>query len=52
MSGSVIVTLNEIINRNIYKKQQVNKSIFLELLNNVKIGIIYGLFVDAFKLGS
>nr|YP_010851384.1 hypothetical protein Ycf20 [Echinothamnion hookeri]WGH14481.1 hypothetical protein Ycf20 [Echinothamnion hookeri] len=24
----------------------------LRLINNIKVGIIYGLFVDAFKLGS
>lgn len=52
MSGSIIVTLNEVINKNIYKKNRINQSISLQLLNNVKIGIIYGLFVDAFKLGS
>nr|YP_009395550.1 hypothetical protein [Vertebrata isogona]ARW64621.1 hypothetical protein [Vertebrata isogona] len=52
MSGSIIVTLNEIINKNIYKKHRIHQSIVLQLLNNIKIGIIYGLFVDAFKLGS
>lgn len=52
MSGSIIITLNEIANKRIYKKKQVGKPLFLQLLNNVKIGIIYGLFVDAFKLGS
>ena len=52
MSGSIIVTLNEFINKLSYKSGKVNKFILLQLLNNIKIGVIYGLFVDAFKLGS
>ncbi len=52
MSGSIIVTFNEVINKLIYKKKYTEKFLILNLINNVKIGIIYGLFVDAFKLGS
>nr|YP_009395755.1 hypothetical protein [Herposiphonia versicolor]ARW64735.1 hypothetical protein [Herposiphonia versicolor] len=52
MSGSIIVTLNEIINKFIYKKKYTDKFIIFKLINNIKIGVIYGLFVDAFKLGS
>ena len=52
MSGSIIVTINEIINRNVYKSKRTDSIIIIQLLNNIKIGIIYGLFVDAFKLGS
>nr|ARW64938.1 hypothetical protein [Polysiphonia sertularioides] len=52
MSGSIIVAINEIINKSIYKHGRTDTFIILQLLNNVKIGIVYGLFVDAFKLGS
>lgn len=52
MSGSIIVTLNEITNKKIYSNKNINQHFIVQLLNNVKIGIIYGLFVDAFKLGS
>ena len=52
MSGSIIVTFNEIINKFIYKQKCTNKFVIFKLINNIKIGIIYGLFVDAFKLGS
>nr|YP_009654336.1 hypothetical protein [Pleurostichidium falkenbergii]QCH39623.1 hypothetical protein [Pleurostichidium falkenbergii] len=52
MSGSIVVTFNEFINQLIYKKKYINKLLLLKLINNIKIGIIYGLFVDAFKLGS
>jgi hypothetical protein len=31
---------------------EVQNPIFLELLNGVKLGLTYGLFVEAFKLGS
>jgi len=52
MSGSIIVTLNEVTNKKIYSNRNLNRYLIIQLLNNVKIGIIYGLFVDAFKLGS
>nr|YP_009393275.1 hypothetical protein [Symphyocladiella dendroidea]ARW61837.1 hypothetical protein [Symphyocladiella dendroidea] len=52
MSGSIIVTLNELTNKYIYKTNNTDKFLIFRLLNNIKIGIIYGLFVDAFKLGS
>lgn len=52
MSGAIIVTTNEVINQIIYNKNQNKKFFIIKLINNIKIGIIYGLFVDAFKLGS
>jgi len=52
MSGSVIVTFNELANRIIYRTKNTKTFLVLQLMNNIKIGIIYGLFVDAFKLGS
>nr|YP_009399070.1 hypothetical protein [Taenioma perpusillum]ARW68467.1 hypothetical protein [Taenioma perpusillum] len=51
ISAAIIVTFNEIISKIIYCSGKKNKY-FLKLLNNIKIGILYGLFVDAFKLGS
>lgn len=52
MSGSIIVTLNEITNKKIYSNKNMSQYLIVQFLNNIKIGIIYGLFVDAFKLGS
>lgn len=51
INAAFIITTNEFISKIIYglKKSQ-NK--YLNFINNIKIGIIYGLFVDAFKLGS
>ena len=51
-SASLIVTSNEIISRFIYCNKKQMKFITIYLINSIKIGIIYGLFVDAFKLGS
>lgn len=51
INAAIIITINEIISKIIYRlKKSHNKS--LKLINNIRIGIIYGLFVDAFKLGS
>jgi len=57
IAGSIIVTLNEIISQIIYSYKDnsgnnTNRLSILEIINSIKIGIIYGLFVDAFKLGS
>nr|QCI04477.1 hypothetical protein [Antithamnion hubbsii] len=52
ISASIIVTSNEIISRFIYQNKKQAKFITVYLINSIKIGIIYGLFVDAFKLGS
>nr|YP_009510400.1 hypothetical protein [Gracilaria caudata]YP_010196117.1 hypothetical protein LK014_pgp146 [Gracilaria caudata]AXI96073.1 hypothetical protein [Gracilaria caudata]UAD83514.1 hypothetical protein [Gracilaria caudata] len=51
--GSIIVTFNEIISKHTYKYMKSNYQFFsLYTFNYIRIGIIYGLFVDAFKLGS
>lgn len=51
IAASIIITLNEILSKLIYKQK---KHIFMisNIIKYIKIGIIYGLFVDAFKLGS
>lgn len=59
--AALIIASLEIISKNFYsfsiqilKSQKKNYSILelLKLSNYLKIGIIYGLIVDAFKLGS
>nr|YP_010195707.1 hypothetical protein LK100_pgp143 [Crassiphycus birdiae]YP_010196939.1 hypothetical protein LK099_pgp143 [Crassiphycus corneus]YP_010197143.1 hypothetical protein LK098_pgp143 [Crassiphycus crassissimus]UAD83104.1 hypothetical protein [Crassiphycus birdiae]UAD84743.1 hypothetical protein [Crassiphycus corneus]UAD84947.1 hypothetical protein [Crassiphycus crassissimus]UAD85150.1 hypothetical protein [Crassiphycus crassissimus] len=53
IAGSIIVTLNEIISKHTYKYIKGNNQfLILHTFNYIRIGIIYGLFVDAFKLGS
>ena len=52
ISGAIIVTFYEISSKMIYKNNSLKKSLIRTLINNFKVGILYGLFVDAFKLGS
>nr|YP_010198951.1 hypothetical protein LK147_pgp140 [Hydropuntia urvillei]UAD88400.1 hypothetical protein [Hydropuntia urvillei] len=55
IAGSLMVTFNEIISKRIYKyakKKEKYKVSSLHTINYTRIGIIYGLFVDSFKLGS
>lgn len=59
VAAAIIVTNQEIISKITYQNNilinydyniKLNK--YLKYCNNIKVGIIYGLFVDAFKLGS
>ena len=59
VAAAIIVTNQEIISKIIYQYKSLTYfqktpiiTIFLKYCNNIKIGILYGLFVDAFKLGS
>nr|YP_010865312.1 hypothetical protein QQR83_pgp062 [Campylaephora boydenii]WGT74181.1 hypothetical protein [Campylaephora boydenii] len=52
INASIIVTINEIFSKFFYSYYKKHKPIFMDISNSIKIGIIYGLFVDAFKLGS
>lgn len=52
ISAAIIITINEILSKFVYYKNKNTQYIVVQLVNNIKIGIIYGLFVDAFKLGS
>jgi energy-coupling factor transporter transmembrane protein EcfT len=56
-SALVLVLIVELINWLVYRNDQrpdrlPERPLLLELLNNAKIGLLYGLFVEAFKLGS
>lgn len=51
IAASIIIAYNEIISKIVYKYKG-QQLMILVAINNTKIGIIYGLLVDAFKLGS
>lgn len=51
IGGSIIVTIYESISRLVYYKNNNNLKRY-SITNHIKIGVIYGIFVDAFKLGS
>ena len=52
INASIIVTINEIFSKFFYSYYKKHKPLLIDITNSIKIGIIYGLFVDAFKLGS
>nr|YP_010336148.1 hypothetical protein MW609_pgp145 [Chroodactylon ornatum]UNJ14554.1 hypothetical protein [Chroodactylon ornatum] len=51
LAGAISVTYLELLSQWIYS-QDLDTNQFLMHLNSLRIGIIYGMFVDAFKLGS
>nr|QCI07241.1 hypothetical protein [Hypnea pannosa] len=51
IAAAIIVAYSEVISKIVYKYKN-KKLIIFTIINNLKIGIIYGLLVDAFKLGS
>nr|YP_010986026.1 hypothetical protein NDC12_pgp192 [Polyopes affinis]WOL36944.1 hypothetical protein [Polyopes affinis] len=51
IAGAIIVACSETISKFIYSLHN-SRSNLVNIINCIKIGIIYGLFVDAFKLGS
>jgi hypothetical protein len=54
--AAILVIFTEIISRLIYRRSPQYRgqpnNLLLELLNALKIGMTYSLFVEAFKLGS
>nr|YP_009313467.1 Hypothetical protein ycf20 [Galaxaura rugosa]SCW21721.1 Hypothetical protein ycf20 [Galaxaura rugosa] len=51
IGAAIIVAFYEIISQRIYLTSEFHQRINSQI-NEIKVGIIYGLFVDAFKLGS
>jgi Protein of unknown function (DUF565) len=52
-AAGVLVVLTELVSKLAYGTQQlVARSFAVDLLNALKIGLTYNLFVEAFKLGS
>jgi len=59
VASAVTLLVVELINRYVYAKQSTPtsrnaapKPLTKEILNSVKLGLVYGLFLEAFKLGS
>lgn len=52
----ILVLFAEIISVLVYRgdrpRGEEQRSLLLEVLNSIKLGLTYGLFVEAFKLGS
>lgn len=52
IGAGVLVVLTEIVDRIYYSRIRSQRFLWLEALNALKIGLIYSLFLEAFKLGS
>jgi hypothetical protein len=52
IAAALMVTFYEIASQFIYSRVNSESHKLKKQVNSVKIGILYGLFVDAFKLGS
>ncbi len=53
VAAAIVVTLVELINRLAYgAAEPVRRALPTEALNAIKIGIVYSLCLEAFKLGS
>jgi len=51
--AAMLVVLTELVSRLTYRAPaKTGRSLLLQILNAFKIGLIYSLFVEAFKLGS
>ena len=51
--AALLVFLTELVNRVVYGgNQPAVRSLWVDMLNALKIGLTYNLFVEAFKLGS
>lgn len=60
VSAAIVVLIVELTNRYVYGAKRVTsidgslapRLLTTEILNSIKLGLVYGLFLDAFKLGS
>lgn len=55
VAGATATFMVEAISRYVYTRQakvEPSSSLLKDVLNSVKIGLIYGMFVEAFKLNS
>ena len=51
IAAAIIITFNETMSKLVYSQRHY-PILILSIIKYTKIGIIYGLFVEAFKLGS
>jgi hypothetical protein len=52
--AGIVLFLTEVVSRWVYRRPIAGEQrpLAVEVINNLKIGVTYSLFVDAFKLGS
>jgi len=53
VAAAIVLVVVEVMNRLAYGgAERVRRSLPIETLNALKVGLVYSLFLDAFKLGS
>jgi Protein of unknown function (DUF565) len=52
IAAALMVTFYELISQFAYPSIVLSSQKLIKQINSIKVGILYGLFVDAFKLGS
>lgn len=53
VGAGILVALTEVVDRIYYRRNRLSgRSLWLEALKALKIGLTYSLFLEAFKLGS
>ncbi|MEG3844806.1 DUF565 domain-containing protein [Microcoleus sp. herbarium14] len=53
IAAGLLVLLTELANRLVYGSSRAEaRSLWVDMLNALKVGLTYNLFVEAFKLGS
>jgi Protein of unknown function (DUF565) len=60
VTAAIVVLIVELTNRYVYSAKRLTsadgsvapKLLTTEILNSIKLGLVYGLFLEAFKLGS
>ncbi|MBD2018763.1 DUF565 domain-containing protein [Leptolyngbya sp. FACHB-36] len=51
--AALLVLISELVSRVVYRDRRTpTRSLLMELLNALKVGLTFSLFVEAFKLGS
>ncbi len=53
VAAALLVVITELISRFAYgSKPETQRSLLIQVINTLKLGLIYSLFIEAFKLGS
>jgi len=51
--AGILVGITELVNRIAYRTtREMRRSLLVQMINALKVGLVYSLFVEAFKLGS
>ena len=51
--AALLAAITELMSAVVYRRRpQATRSLFLDCLNALKLGLLYSLFVEAFKIGS